>query len=119
MAHSSRWLPTSFRIDTIQPTTYFSGLNAMRATNKPLFENAADGKSALANSFLSNYNGPKDPYTLQFYCNQTVSVDCIRELYQTSNYTATREDNKLGITGYLEEDANREDLKVCVHSLLA
>lgn len=86
-------------------------MSTLRATNKPYFENAADGTSALAR-FSTNTNGPKDPYTLQFYCNQTVSVECIRELYQTSNYTATQEDNTLGITAYLEEVANREDLKV-------
>ena len=42
----------------------------------------------------------------------TVSVECIRDLYRTSGYTANpKNGNKLGLTGYLEEVANREDLQ--------
>lgn len=78
------------------------------------FSELADGAALQGISLFSNNNGPKRPEfpSDDFYCNQTISVQCLRDLYGTADYTANPDNgNRLGITAYLEEVANREDLQ--------
>lgn len=105
-------------IDTIQPTTYFSTLKPLD-TPKPFtpadFSELADGAALQGISLFANNNGGGKRPTFpsdDFYCNQTISVQCLRDLYGTSEYTANPDNgNRLGITAYLEEVANRKDLQ--------
>ncbi len=62
---------------------------------------------------VANYtNGTlTDPITGR-NCNHTVTVSCLRELYNVSGYAPTATaTNKIGITGYLGQFANNGDLQ--------
>lgn len=45
-------------------------------------------------------------------CNGTITITCLLELYNAVGYTASATSgNKIGITGYLEQFANKQDLQ--------
>jgi len=93
-------------IDVVAPTTYFGTLRSMRATSflqpdiKPVEDLAAAGLLTPA-------------ATVPASCGTTVTVSCLRALYNTSSYVpAATSTNKLGVAGYLDEYANTADLQV-------
>jgi tripeptidyl-peptidase-1 len=50
--------------------------------------------------------------TVDASCNTTITVTCLKEIYNAVNYTPSAHvGNSVGITGYLEENANRADLQ--------
>lgn len=94
-------LPTELHshVDVVSPTTYFGTIHSMRATSflKP---QVVTGKE---DSFAAEIS----PLAVPASCGTVITPACLRALYNTTNYvpksTAT---NKLGITGYLGENAN-------------
>ena len=45
-------------------------------------------------------------------CNQTITITCIQQLYNAVGFKpSAKNGNKIGITGYLEQFANIEDLQ--------
>ena len=100
-------------VQTVAPTTYFGSPRALRrrsrlVQNGPTLSNGdADRQNALAaaaTALDANAPVPSD-------CSNTTTPTCLRQLYKTAKYVprATQE-NKLGITGYLEEYASHSDL---------
>ncbi|KAG6841456.1 hypothetical protein C0991_010881 [Blastosporella zonata] len=88
-------------VDVITPTTYFGTMRSMRATSflVPLKE------EALEEDFSINAAVPSS-------CASAITISCLRTLYNTSSYVpAATSVNKLGVSGYLEEYANRADLQ--------
>src|SRR5260370_2184401 len=61
---------------------------------------------------VSNYtNGLLTVLITGMNCNHTVTVSCLRELYNVSGYAPTATaTNKIGITGYLRQFATNGDL---------
>ncbi len=50
--------------------------------------------------------------TVDASCNQTVTISCLKELYNAVGFSASAKNgNQIGITGYLGEFANNEDLQ--------
>ncbi|KAK7467531.1 hypothetical protein VKT23_004584 [Stygiomarasmius scandens] len=86
-------------IDVVAPTTYFSTLKSMRATSFlqpeiPALSLKIDATAPAAS------------------CNTVITPTCLRDLYNTIDYTVTQAGtNKLGVAGYLDEFANFDDLK--------
>jgi tripeptidyl-peptidase I len=74
-------------ISMVAPTTYFGGLRPMRAIVTRALDAAV--------------------------CNITITPSCLRSLYHSADYTpmATAH-NRLGITGYLNQFPNADDLNV-------
>ncbi|TCD70002.1 hypothetical protein EIP91_005252 [Steccherinum ochraceum] len=98
-------------IELIQPTTLFSNLRGMDTTFR--FTDAdANVQQVSPNvppiSVPSASGGKVDAS-----CNQTITVSCIRELYNAVGFTPSGKDgNQIGITGYLEQFANIADLQL-------
>lgn len=45
-------------------------------------------------------------------CNTTITVTCLKQLYNAVGFTPSgKNGNKIGITGYLEQFANKQDLQ--------
>ncbi|KAF9266299.1 tripeptidyl peptidase A [Marasmius fiardii PR-910] len=88
-------------VDVIQPTTLFARFKGMNATVHSV-EHAA--KEYQVQKF--NTDGQVDPS-----CNTTITVTCLQQLYHTLGYVPTFGNNSIGITGYLEQFANNQDLQ--------
>ena len=101
-------------IELVQPTTYFGRPKPMSTS---LFFEDLGLTISISDSSpsppVANYtNGTlTDPITGR-NCNHTVTVSCLRELYNVSGYAPTATaTNKIGITGYLGQFANNGDLQ--------
>jgi tripeptidyl-peptidase-1 len=44
-------------------------------------------------------------------CNKTVTISCLQQLYNTAGFVPSSKGNSIGITGYLEQFANNQDLQ--------
>lgn len=66
-------------------------------------------------SFVSDtpavYKNPVSGVTVDLSCNETVTVKCLQQLYNAVGYVPKiLEKNRIGVTGFLEQYANIEDL---------
>ncbi|KAG6910769.1 hypothetical protein DXG01_007656 [Tephrocybe rancida] len=95
-------------VDVIQPTTMFAQLKKMRSTS--LFADETD--SLPFNEFKDA--APvltSDGVAVDASCNTTITLKCLQQLYNFVGYKPTAKGNSIGITGYLEEYANIQDLQ--------
>ncbi|KZV70276.1 subtilisin-like protein [Peniophora sp. CONT] len=96
-------------VQLVHPTTYFSRPRELRTTFHFSEPQSSDVSSA---SSLGKIAIPGSNVSVDPSCNTTVTVDCIKELYNAANYTVAAADvNQLGITGYLDSYANFQDLE--------
>ena len=99
-------------IELVQPTTMFSRTRALKTTLH------FDDKAPLDVSELDASSPPINvPYASNGYvdasCNQTITLLCLLQLYNAEGFTASGTNgNKIGITGYLDQFANEEDLQL-------
>ncbi|KAK0444466.1 tripeptidyl peptidase A [Armillaria borealis] len=94
-------------VDLIQPTTMFSRMKGFRSTihslNDPLPTVDFNGTTADLGSGTIIDNS----------CKYAITLNCLKQLYNAMDYNATNESkNGIGITGYLEEYANYQDLQL-------
>ncbi|KAF8622126.1 hypothetical protein AX15_007258 [Amanita polypyramis BW_CC] len=54
----------------------------------------------------------KTGVTIDAGCNTTITIKCLQQLYNAVGYTPSARGNSIGITGYLEEYANKQDLQL-------
>ncbi|KAJ4496871.1 tripeptidyl peptidase A [Lentinula lateritia] len=95
-------------IDLIQPTTMFARLSNMKTT---LYRTKND--IALGSSHAKELTLITPSSDSQNDCNYTVTLDCLQSLYNIIGYqTRAHSRNSIGLTGYLEQYANQEDLKL-------
>ncbi|KAK0444858.1 peptidase S8/S53 domain-containing protein [Armillaria borealis] len=85
-------------IDVVSPTTYFGTLRSMRATSfveADISDEVADISATVPSS-----------------CTSRITIACLQALYNTTGYVPSATDkNTLGVAGYLDEYANRNDLQ--------
>ncbi|KAK0457859.1 peptidase S8/S53 domain-containing protein [Desarmillaria tabescens] len=85
-------------IDVVSPTTYFGTLRSMRVTSfveADISDEVADISATVPSS-----------------CASRITIACLQALYNTSGYVPSATDsNVLGVAGYLDEYANRNDLQ--------
>ncbi|KAF5358974.1 hypothetical protein D9758_004895 [Tetrapyrgos nigripes] len=92
-------------IDVIQPTTMFARFKGYKSTIHDIDRSpslpAFTGDSTNSGAVI-------DPS-----CNTTITISCLRQLYSVpSDFTPSAHvGNSVGITGYLEQFANRQDLQ--------
>ncbi|KZO99708.1 subtilisin-like protein [Calocera viscosa TUFC12733] len=87
-------------VRTVQPTTLFARPRALRSPVRalqPLADAVFDGAEGAASAASS--------------CKTSVTPACLESLYATTGYTASANATMLGITGYLEQYANAQDLQ--------
>ncbi|KAG6841850.1 hypothetical protein C0991_006257 [Blastosporella zonata] len=94
-------------IDVIQPTTMFGQLRGMRSTI--VWSEEAEA-SPLAKDLAPIYNAATG-VTVDASCNTSITVKCLQQLYNAVGLTTHAVGNSIGITGYLEEFANLQDLQ--------
>ncbi|KAG6845431.1 hypothetical protein H0H87_009338 [Tephrocybe sp. NHM501043] len=94
-------------IDVIQPTTMFGQLRGMRSTI--VWSEEAEA-SPLAKDLAPIVNA-ETGVTVDASCNTTITVKCLQQLYNAVGLTSHARGNSIGITGYLEEFANFQDLQ--------
>ncbi|KAG6910772.1 hypothetical protein DXG01_007659 [Tephrocybe rancida] len=94
-------------IDVIQPTTMFGQLRGMRSTI--VWSDEAEA-SPLAKDLAPIINTATG-IAVDASCNTTITVKCLQQLYNAVGLTSHARGNSIGITGYLEEFANFQDLQ--------
>jgi len=73
---------------------------------------AIDHMVSLASGTTSVYENPISGLSVDLSCNETVTVKCLQQLYNSVGYLPKipKEKNRIGVTGFLEQYANVEDL---------
>lgn len=98
-------------IELVQPTTMFSRMKSLRSTFR------FDSTDQLQTAKIAADAPPIDVPSasgghVDASCNQTITITCIQQLYNAVGFKpSAKNGNKIGITGYLEQFANIEDLQ--------
>lgn len=93
-------------IELVTPTTYFGRPKGLATTFR-----WSDAQASLASSGESSIRSASGT-VVDASCNSTITLTCLQELYNVTGYTPAATDvNKIGITGYLEQYANIQDLQ--------
>ena len=79
---------------------------------KPGPDGNKDQKVSLASNTPTVYKNPVSGVTVDLSCNETVTVKCLQQLYNAVGYVPknSKKTNRIGVTGFLEQYANIEDL---------
>lgn len=96
-------------VELVQPTTLFSRMKSLKTTFhiNEAQEKAVAPAAAPPISVPSASGGHVDAS-----CNQTITITCLLQLYNAVGFKpSTKNGNEIGITGYLEEFANIQDLQ--------
>ncbi|KAG7098096.1 hypothetical protein E1B28_000070 [Marasmius oreades] len=95
-------------IDVIQPTTMFARFKGMKTTIHSVEDAVKEFQPPKLDSSLNaDAHVPVDPT-----CNTTITISCLQQLYNAVGYTPSANiNNSIGITGYLEQFANIQDLQ--------
>ncbi|KXN92351.1 Tripeptidyl-peptidase sed3 [Leucoagaricus sp. SymC.cos] len=98
-------------VELVQPTTLFARWSKMRTTIH--FDKESFFEDKVANFFgLKDSHRPGDLSEVDASCNQTTTIDCLRDLYNFADYEPkASKENAIGISSYLDEYANLQDLK--------
>ncbi|KAH8984238.1 peptidase S8/S53 domain-containing protein [Lactarius akahatsu] len=95
-------------IELIQPTTVFNRAKAQRTTYHFIDLNPV----ASSQSLSAKVTAPGSGVTVDASCNMTITVSCLKQLYNAVNYVPQAPDkNAIALSGYLEQFANFADLK--------
>ncbi|KAL0950223.1 hypothetical protein HGRIS_010210 [Hohenbuehelia grisea] len=115
-------------IALVQPTTIFSRWSELKSSM--FYENNGQVEKSLASSanrFYSlddlqddgdNEDDEERIIAPHSDCTRTVTIDCLMRLYNAAGYRPNpRIDNSIGVTGFLENYANIEDMKTMFQHL--
>ncbi|KAF8969346.1 peptidase S8/S53 domain-containing protein [Flammula alnicola] len=108
-------LPSSLHehVEVIQPTTMFGRFKPDKSTISILEDLAdlvdlPDSASKASRIAVGDVSG----VTVDPICNTTITISCLQQLYNAVGYIPSADsNNSIGITGYLEEFANIQDLQ--------
>ncbi|KAJ3923716.1 subtilisin-like protein [Lentinula edodes] len=94
-------------VDVIQPTTTFARLKSFKSTIHRLDMETGQIVEQSNTPIISASGISVDPS-----CNTTVTVTCLKQLYNATDITPSASiNNSFGITGYLDQFANFQDLQ--------
>ena len=93
-------------VELIQPTTIFSRTTRQKTTFRWSQTETTLGTEATTGS-ITLPNG----ITVDASCNQTITISCLKQLYNAVGFVPKAKNNQIGITGYLGEFANIADLQ--------
>ncbi|KAF7332404.1 Peptidase S53 domain-containing protein [Mycena kentingensis (nom. inval.)] len=91
-------------IELIQPTTMFGTFRKLKTTIHSIDQSAVSPADPIMH--------PTTGLPVDASCNRTVTVSCLKQIYNVRNYVPlATSGSSIGITGYLDEYANRADLQ--------
>ncbi|KAI8982751.1 tripeptidyl peptidase A [Trametes punicea] len=98
-------------VELIQPTTMFSRMKSLKTTFRIDDEQE---KTALIPADAPPISVPSaSGGHVDASCNQTITITCLLQLYNAVGFEASATNgNQIGITGYLEQFANKHDLQL-------
>ncbi|KDR84041.1 hypothetical protein GALMADRAFT_693836 [Galerina marginata CBS 339.88] len=97
-------------VDVIQPTTMFGRFKGQKSTIFKI-EDAPSLLDKVAEA-VPIALGDATGVTVDPSCNTTITISCLQQLYNAVGYVPSANSrNSIGITGYLEEFANIQDLQ--------
>ncbi|KAF5388189.1 hypothetical protein D9615_000690 [Tricholomella constricta] len=94
-------------IDLIQPTTMFGQFKELKSTI--VFSDDTEAPAQFKN--LAPIVNAATGVPVDASCNATITIKCLQQLYNAVGFTPTHAGNSIGITGYLEQFANIQDLQ--------
>ncbi|KAF9464794.1 subtilisin-like protein [Collybia nuda] len=94
-------------IEVVQPTTMFGRFK--RSASTISWPEDSETTASLQNlpPIVDTVSGTK----VDASCNSTITITCLQQLYNAVGFVPSSEGNSVGITGYLEEFANIQDLQ--------
>ena len=97
-------------IALIQPTTMFARLQNARSTLQIIdSEETSSQQDADSPPIVDPVSGTE----VDARCNRVITIKCLQQLYNIAGYAPSAAgQNQIGITGYLEQFANFEDLQM-------
>jgi len=96
-------------IELVQPTTAFNRAKGQRTTFRFFPDLNTPGSSSSSDDTIFV---PGSGVTVDASCNRTITVSCLKQLYNAVNYVPkAAHENAIGITGYLKQFANFADLQ--------
>ncbi|KAJ7291911.1 tripeptidyl peptidase A [Mycena rebaudengoi] len=95
-------------VELIQPTTMFGTFKKLRSTIHSISEIDPQIQAQNLPPVFDSATG----LTVDASCNTTITITCLQQIYNAVGYTpSAKVGNSVGITGYLEQFANRADLQ--------
>ncbi|PCH42075.1 subtilisin-like protein [Wolfiporia cocos MD-104 SS10] len=102
-------------VDLVQPTTLFARFRGMKTTLHFSTERTAITDTNPGTISVPTASGGQ----VNASCNSTVTPSCLLDLYNAAGYEpAAAGQNKIAVTGYLEEYANYEDFHLFNEALV-
>ncbi|KAK2463913.1 hypothetical protein APHAL10511_004085 [Amanita phalloides] len=92
-------------VDIVQPTTMFGRFKPQKTNVIYLGEDTDE--QPVSQYQTANEAGFVDPT-----CNTTITIKCLQQIYNAVGYTPRAKGNSIGVTGYLEQYANLDDLQL-------
>lgn len=93
-------------VDVIQPTTMFGRFKGSGSTISWPEESEITNLENLP-PIVDKISGA----LVDASCNTTITITCLQQLYNAVGFTPSSKGNSVGITGYLEQFANIQDLQ--------
>jgi len=79
-------------VEVVQPTTMFARFDALAPRITSKVEESSD----------NSVSGTLHARAVDASCNSTITVKCLKQIYNVNNYTAsTSVNNSIGVTGYV------------------
>ncbi|KIM46464.1 hypothetical protein M413DRAFT_8304 [Hebeloma cylindrosporum] len=96
-------------VDLIQPTTMFGRFKKHKSTIfKVTAEKDALSKASNSEPIVDSVSG----VTVDASCNKVITITCLQQLYNAVGFVPSANvGNSIGITGYLGQFANKQDLQ--------
>lgn len=94
-------------IDVIQPTTIFARLRGMKSTI--VWSEEAEAITSVQN--LAPIVNAATGSLVDASCNTTITLTCLKQLYNAVGLVPSALNNSIAVTGYLEQFANFQDLR--------
>ncbi|KAG6899603.1 hypothetical protein C0993_008764 [Termitomyces sp. T159_Od127] len=94
-------------IEVIQPTTIFAQLRGMKSTI--VWSEEAEATMSVQN--LAPILNAATGTLVDASCNTTITITCLKQLYNAVGLVPSALNNSIAVTGYLEQFANFQDLQ--------
>ncbi|KJA29734.1 hypothetical protein HYPSUDRAFT_196076 [Hypholoma sublateritium FD-334 SS-4] len=96
-------------IELVQPTTMFGRFKPEKST---IFKATPFSNTLTTNLKSGSIVNAASGVTVDASCNQIITLTCLQQIYNAVGFTPSAKSNSIGITGYLEQFANMQDLQL-------
>ncbi|KAF8969345.1 peptidase S8/S53 domain-containing protein [Flammula alnicola] len=103
-------LPTNLHdhVELVQPTTMFG---RFKPEKSDIFSATPIPDSLIQATKGGSPVNAASGVTVDPSCNSIITITCLQQLYNAVGFTPSAKGNSVGITGYLEQFANQQDLQ--------